>query len=142
MARDFAQLISKGTGHSQRTGDVVGKDVLNQVFNFAETVVDTIGINFTPTPQETERIIEMKYDKEQEKRTRLFTFDNTIRIWTPGNVSHTSHKSHHMSQVTSHIMQSAGHILRGVDSSHVLAVMLYGYLFGSFQATATLQNNP
>jgi len=73
MAKSFADEIQK----NMRGGSMnLNSEVLGQVFNFAETIIGTIGLDFTPTPAETERLLTLKYDEDRQKKTRLFVFDD------------------------------------------------------------------
>jgi len=80
MARSFAKQL-KDNISGDRTGyatdaveDIQNDDVLNTVFDFAASVVGAIGVEFSPTPADTERIIGLKYNTKEN--TRLFVFDD------------------------------------------------------------------
>jgi hypothetical protein len=78
MVRDFAAEIRKSTGQQQRDAYTAGatSDLLNTVFDFAETAVSAIGIEYSPPPDAMERLIQMKYNEDRQAKTRLFTFDD------------------------------------------------------------------
>ena len=82
MAKEFADLIQKKNGDGTEEGGAgrnqsgVPTGLLDQVFSFAEQAIDMIGVEFTPTPAETERLISLKYDEDRIQKTRLFTFDD------------------------------------------------------------------
>jgi hypothetical protein len=71
MARMFAAELRKNTPKNPLDNE----EMLNNVFSFAENIVTGIGIDFTPNAQDTERLIQMRYDENLQKKTRLFVFD-------------------------------------------------------------------
>lgn len=84
MAREFAEQIRKNTtgdkdkGASDpfaQAGGSSGSEILNQIFNIAETFVGTIGLDFSPSPEAMNRLIGMKYDEGRQAKTRMFVFD-------------------------------------------------------------------
>jgi hypothetical protein len=81
MVKQFAEEIQKSTGIGQPIAAT--RDLLNQVFSFAETIVGSIGLDFSPNTSETERMISMKFDEEQQAKTRLFVFDDDTLDSTP-----------------------------------------------------------
>jgi hypothetical protein len=81
MAKGFAETIGGGasTGNDDSASFMnspATKSILNQVFEFAATTVSAIGLDFTPTPAETERLIQLKFDADRQEKTRLFVFDD------------------------------------------------------------------
>jgi hypothetical protein len=86
MAKEFADTIGRaaegGRDFSFANSDNT-RAILDTVFSFAEQAVATIGIDFTPTPSETERLIQIKYDSDRQRKTRLFTFDEDTLESTP-----------------------------------------------------------
>jgi hypothetical protein len=74
MAKTFADQLQKNIG----IGRGIRPEVLDQVFSFAEMAVGSIGLDFTPNPMETERLLTLKYNEEQQERTRLFVFDDDM----------------------------------------------------------------
>mmetsp|Transcript_18950 Transcript_18950/g.24384 ORF Transcript_18950/g.24384 Transcript_18950/m.24384 type:complete len:446 (+) Transcript_18950:221-1558(+) len=76
MAKEFAQTIQNEYGASGRFGGVeVPKDTLNGIFDVAQTFIGNIGLEFTPSPEDTERLISMKFDEKRVSKTRLFVMD-------------------------------------------------------------------
>lgn len=85
MVKDFASTLSSSMGGGANPfaggmGSAFGRDdttkqILNQVFDFAESAISTIGIEFTPSPQETERLFEIRWNEERQRKTRFFSFD-------------------------------------------------------------------
>ena len=80
MARMFAEQIRKNTnaaGDSFFGGmsPMDSEEILNGLFAFAETVVGAIGVDFTPTAADTERLIQLRFDDILQEKTRLFVFD-------------------------------------------------------------------
>jgi hypothetical protein len=82
MAKDFAERISKNTKVGSFGSDNT-RAILDQVLNMAEMAVGAIGLDFSPNPTEMEQLIRMKYDKERQKKTRMFTFDDDTLENTP-----------------------------------------------------------
>jgi hypothetical protein len=83
MAREFADAI--GTSVSMMgppaspmsySSSSKTRDILNQVFDFAESAVSMIGIEFSPSPLEMNRLLQLKYSPERQRKTRLFSFDD------------------------------------------------------------------
>ncbi len=68
MVKDFADEMEVGGG---RPGD----QTLDQILNFAGEAVGMIGLEFSPDPATMDRIVEMKFDENLQKKTRLFIFD-------------------------------------------------------------------
>ena len=71
MAREFAVEIRKSSTMGMGSG---ASEMLDTIFNVAEMAIGTLGVGFTPTPEDTDRIISTKYDKAD--KTRLFVFDD------------------------------------------------------------------
>mmetsp|Transcript_20906 Transcript_20906/g.60882 ORF Transcript_20906/g.60882 Transcript_20906/m.60882 type:complete len:468 (-) Transcript_20906:954-2357(-) len=74
QSRSFARElgIAKSFG-STPTGS---EPVLEGILDFAEMAVGMVGIEFSPSPEDTERMVKMKYDEELQDKTRLFVFDD------------------------------------------------------------------
>jgi len=68
MARSFAKEIRGGAG------GIGNEAVLDSVFDFAEMAVGAIGVDFSPTPDDTERLIQLRYNKDLQAKTRVFRF--------------------------------------------------------------------
>ena len=49
---------------------------LNNIFQFAEQAVNTIGIDFTPSPSQMDSLITLKFSAEMQQKSRLFVFDD------------------------------------------------------------------
>lgn len=91
MAKQFADAIggiveTPNPFSELRKGDRT-REILNTVFQFAETAVTAIGIEFQPAPQDMERIMELKFDEERRRKVRMFVFDedkldSSQEIWT------------------------------------------------------------
>ncbi len=71
MAREFAVEIRKSSTMGMGSG---ASEMLDTIFNVAEMAIGTLGVGFTPTPEDTDRIISTKYDKAD--KTRLFVFND------------------------------------------------------------------
>mmetsp|Transcript_26502 Transcript_26502/g.56792 ORF Transcript_26502/g.56792 Transcript_26502/m.56792 type:complete len:458 (+) Transcript_26502:232-1605(+) len=78
MARIFAKELTGG-GMPGGTGSVMGNinpEVVNNLFDFAEMAVGAIGVEFSPTPEDTERLIQLRYNDGLKDKTRVFVFDS------------------------------------------------------------------
>jgi len=49
---------------------------MNTIFGVAELAIGAIGLDFTPSQVEMNRLIELRYDDDDQKKTRLFVFDS------------------------------------------------------------------
>jgi Protein of unknown function (DUF1350) len=74
MAKMFAEQIQPNTSTANRPTS--SATLLDQVFSVAETIVGSIGVDFSPNPAETERLLTMKYDEDRQSKTRMFVFDD------------------------------------------------------------------
>ena len=74
MARSFAKEMQVGTGSSGfGTASALPFDA---IFDLASTAVTAIGLEFTPSPDDTDRIVTTKFDEEVLRKTRLFQFED------------------------------------------------------------------
>jgi hypothetical protein len=64
-----------------------GGDVLNQLFGLAETAVSFMGLEFTPSPKDMQRLLRLKYTDQWKAKTRIFCFDDDTLDSTPDFVS-------------------------------------------------------
>jgi hypothetical protein len=79
MAKEFAETIRKNIGmDGDNLASGMSSETLNSIFNFAEMAVNAVGIDFSPTQQDMDRLIEMRYSESMANKTRLFTFDDDI----------------------------------------------------------------
>jgi len=53
-----------------------GDTLLGQIFNFAEQAATFAGIDFVPSPTDTDRLVQMKFNSDLQSKTRLFSFDD------------------------------------------------------------------
>jgi hypothetical protein len=79
MARTFAQELRGGNpmgggGAGNNPMGNVNPEMINSIFDFAEMAVGMIGVEFSPTPQDTERLIQMRYNENLQAKTRVFVF--------------------------------------------------------------------
>lgn len=72
MARSFAKEMQVG-GTFGAAGSTVAFDAL---FDLAGMAVSAVGLEFTPSPSEMDRIIGAKFDGEVVKKTRMFCFED------------------------------------------------------------------
>lgn len=83
MAKDFASMI-KGTSSGRPTYPYSraapppssGGDLMSSLLGFAEVAVGALGIDFSPSQEEMNRLIQVRYNDDDQKRTRLFVFDS------------------------------------------------------------------
>lgn len=77
MARMFASQIRKNTRKDQfpSNNPLDNEELLNNVFSFAEGLLNTVGVDFSPNAKDTERLLQMRYDDVLQQKTRLFVFD-------------------------------------------------------------------
>lgn len=79
MAREFADAIGASVAMGQAPPGF-RKDgtrkILEQVFELAESAVSMIGIEFSPSPLEMNRLIRLKYPSRRQQTTRMFSFDD------------------------------------------------------------------
>lgn len=74
MARSFAkELEAGGGGPGFGSGSTVAFDTL---FDLAGMAVSAVGLEFTPSPSDTDRIIKTKFDEEVLKKMRMFCFED------------------------------------------------------------------
>eukprot|EP00526_Cylindrotheca_closterium_P012217 CAMPEP_0113641282 /NCGR_PEP_ID=MMETSP0017_2-20120614/21670_1 /TAXON_ID=2856 /ORGANISM="Cylindrotheca closterium" /LENGTH=463 /DNA_ID=CAMNT_0000552613 /DNA_START=160 /DNA_END=1551 /DNA_ORIENTATION=+ /assembly_acc=CAM_ASM_000147 len=77
MVKEFASQLQETTGPASafpNMGDNTA--ILNTVFSFAENLVTGMGVDFTPSPADTERLIQLRYNKDLQAKTRLFVLDD------------------------------------------------------------------
>jgi Protein of unknown function (DUF1350). len=87
MVKDFASDLNldmgmgMGGGSSPSSGVNAGRNVgtaawnLDSILNLAGEAMSMMGIDFDPDPVTMDRIVEMKYNQELQKKTKLFRFD-------------------------------------------------------------------
>lgn len=74
LVRELAQQVQKGQGTASSSAE---PNMFNQFFDLAETAVGALGVDFTPTPAELQKVLESKYStSENAAKTRLFVFDD------------------------------------------------------------------
>jgi Protein of unknown function (DUF1350) len=104
MAREFTQQIRQssmggggsggagggfggvGSGFESFMGNAAGAmsgDTMDSIFNFAQSLLGNIGIEFSPNPSDMERLIALRYAPERQAKTRLFVFDDDTLDSTP-----------------------------------------------------------
>jgi len=72
MARSFAQEL-RGGMNMRNMGN---PEMINSIFDFAEMAVGAIGVDFSPNAQDTERLIQLRYNDNVQAKTRVFVFDD------------------------------------------------------------------
>ena len=74
MARSFAREMQvRGDKSGFGSGSPMPFDAL---IDLAEMAVSAVGLEFSPSPQDMDRIVRSKFDEELLKKTRLFVFDD------------------------------------------------------------------
>jgi len=77
MARSFAEQIRGNFGGAfDRNIMSRSEEAFDVIFGLAETVLGAVGFDFSPSAQDTERLIRLKFNDDLQKKTRLFVFDN------------------------------------------------------------------
>lgn len=74
QSRSFASEL--GIGKSFGSTPPGQEPILDGLLDFAEMAVGMAGIEFSPSPSDTERMVSMKYDQSLQDKTRLFVFDD------------------------------------------------------------------
>uniref|UniRef100_A0A7S3Q8M5 Uncharacterized protein n=1 Tax=Chaetoceros debilis TaxID=122233 RepID=A0A7S3Q8M5_9STRA len=83
MVKSFADDFDNGDGDGDGNGfgaqagfgGQPQSAMFDQVLEFAGQTVDMLGFEFTPSPEDMDRIVNMKYGTDLQKKTRLFVFD-------------------------------------------------------------------
>ncbi|KAL7542015.1 hypothetical protein ACHAXR_011435 [Thalassiosira sp. AJA248-18] len=85
MAKSFAKELQVGSGGSGfgTAGSAMPFDTL---FDLAGMAVSAVGIEFTPSPSEMDRIVKKKFEGEVVKKTRMFQFEDDDLDSTPNFV--------------------------------------------------------
>ena len=71
MAKSFATKLN-GAAQQQSSNDAI----MDFFFDFVEQATQGIGLDFSPNPAETERIINIKFTSDLQEKCRMFKFDN------------------------------------------------------------------
>jgi len=74
LSRSFAKEL--GFTRSFGSTSPGREPILDGILDFAEMAVGIAGVEFSPSPADTERIVDMKYDASLQEKTRLFVFDD------------------------------------------------------------------
>ncbi len=76
LTHRFAETIKMVQSFSSNMGGAANNPMYSQIFEFAEQAIGMSGLDFTPNPSGTEKIISMKFNEDFQRKTRLFIFDN------------------------------------------------------------------
>ena len=71
----FADTLKMVQSFARNMGGAANNPMYGQIFEFAEQAVSMSGLDFTPSPSDTDKIISLKFDESFQKKTRLFVFD-------------------------------------------------------------------
>lgn len=77
MAKEFAEVIRNSAGYDNRVSGI-SSDAINTLFNFAEMAISAVGIDFSPSQNDMDRLMKLKYGDAQRCKTRFFSFDDDI----------------------------------------------------------------
>merc|ERR1719203_1584984 len=61
----------------------MNSEMFDSIFQFAETAINMVGIEFTPSPSQMENLLQLKFTSEVQQKCRLFTFDDDDLDCTP-----------------------------------------------------------
>jgi hypothetical protein len=77
MVKMFANELNDGgsKNNSSTNGGIPVGFNLDQLLEFAGQAAGMMGLEFSPSPEDTNKIIQMKYDRELQEKTRLFVFN-------------------------------------------------------------------
>ena len=80
MTQSFLNINSKDGKYNTNKA---GSPMLDTIFQFAEQAINTIGIEFTPSPSQMNTLLQMKFTTEMQQKCRLFTFESDDLDSTP-----------------------------------------------------------
>jgi len=82
MARTFAQELQT-TGGGDATAAAASDDgvgdtdqLFNTLFGLAENLVGAMGVEFSPNPSDTDRLVSLRYNTKLQQKTRIFCFED------------------------------------------------------------------
>lgn len=77
MARTFAEQLRGGFAGNV-DANVMGRseEAFDMIFGLAETVLGAVGLDFSPSAKDTEKLISLKFDEYLQREARLFVFDD------------------------------------------------------------------
>eukprot|EP00550_Attheya_septentrionalis_P003124 CAMPEP_0198284710 /NCGR_PEP_ID=MMETSP1449-20131203/4161_1 /TAXON_ID=420275 /ORGANISM="Attheya septentrionalis, Strain CCMP2084" /LENGTH=423 /DNA_ID=CAMNT_0043981915 /DNA_START=189 /DNA_END=1460 /DNA_ORIENTATION=+ len=76
MAKTFGQELNGNNKDDASSSGIPSGFDFNALLDFAEQAVGFLGVEFSPNPSDTQRMIELKFDEELQSKTRLFVFDD------------------------------------------------------------------
>mmetsp|Transcript_17958 Transcript_17958/g.39282 ORF Transcript_17958/g.39282 Transcript_17958/m.39282 type:complete len:463 (+) Transcript_17958:62-1450(+) len=76
QTKTFAKELQGGMSGGGRSSMGIDEEMMDGIMNFAEMAIGMVGIEFSPSPADTERIVSSKFDSELQQKTRLFVFDD------------------------------------------------------------------
>jgi Protein of unknown function (DUF1350) len=77
MAKEFASVIRNSAGYNDQMSGIPS-DAINTLFNFAEMAISAVGIDFSPSQNDMDRLMRLKYGDDQRRKTRFFSFDDDV----------------------------------------------------------------
>ena len=75
MAKEFASVIRNSAGYNDQTSGIPS-DAINTLFSFAEMAISATGVDFSPSQNDMDRLMRLKYGDDQRCKTRFFSFDD------------------------------------------------------------------
>jgi hypothetical protein len=76
MARSFVKEMQVGGGRVGSSSSSSSATPFDALFDLAGMAVSAVGIEFTPSPNDMDKILTTKFDEEVLKKIRMFCFDN------------------------------------------------------------------
>lgn len=65
----------------------------DNIFQFAEQAISTVGIDFTPSPAQMDQLLSLKFNQDMRERTRLFVFQQDDLDSSPSFLNATESKN-------------------------------------------------
>jgi hypothetical protein len=76
FAKELRQSTSRSRGIYNTESSSSSDDMISGLLYFAELAVGAIGIDFSPSSQDTDRLIQLRYNDELQSKTGVFVFDD------------------------------------------------------------------
>jgi hypothetical protein len=76
MARSFVKEMQVGGGRVGSSSSSSSTTPFDALFDLAGMAVSAVGVEFTPSPNDMDKILTTKFDEEVLKKIRMFSFDD------------------------------------------------------------------
>ena len=76
MARSFVKEMQVGGGRVGSSSSSSSATPFDALFDLAGMAVSAVGVEFTPSPNDMDKILTTKFDEEVLKKIRMFCFDD------------------------------------------------------------------